>query len=304
MKTPKVLVLLAAYNGRQWIEEQVQSILAQQAVHVHIVVSVDISTDGTEALVSEWAEKESRLSCLPHGRRFGGAAANFFRLLMETDLEAYNYIAFADQDDVWLPDKLSRAHEVLQHGTYAAYSSDVVAFWPDGHEAVIQKSQPQVEFDYFFEAAGPGCTYVLDTSLASAMKATLLLHQDKVAKVSLHDWFSYAFARANGYAWFIDTQTHMRYRQHASNQVGVNSGFTAYRKRVSKVLGGWWLSQAVLIAELIGKEDDPFVVAWRDGKRMGLLGLAFKYQRCRRRTRDKYAFFMLCLILAVTGVGR
>ncbi len=301
---PRILVLLAAYNGRAWLVEQIESILSQSAVDVHIAVSVDLSTDGTEALASEWAERDSRLHCLPHGRRFGGAAANFFRLLMETDLAGFDYIAFADQDDIWLPHKLARAHEVLNGSTYSAYSSDVLAFWPDGREVVIKKSQPQVDFDYYFEAAGPGCTYVLDKHLASTIKENLIRQREKIANISLHDWFCYAFARANGYAWFIDKQTHMRYRQHANNQIGVNSGVAAYQKRIGKVLGGWWLNQAGLIAELIGKENDPFVALWRDGTRAGLLALAFKNQHCRRRVRDKLAFFVLCLSLAFTGVRK
>ena len=49
MELPKVAVLLAAYNGMQWIEEQLTSILGQSAVDVTVYISIDPSTDGTES---------------------------------------------------------------------------------------------------------------------------------------------------------------------------------------------------------------------------------------------------------------
>lgn len=301
---PRVLVLLAAYNGRKWITEQIESILQQNGVDVQIAISVDASTDGTEALVSEWALRDTRVFCLPHGMRFGGAAPNFFRLLVDANLEGYDYVAFADQDDIWLPNKLRRAYEVLSTGAYSAYSSDVLAFWPGGKEQVIRKSQRQVAYDYFFEAAGPGCTYVFSSALATTIKQNILHHQSKMGDVTLHDWFCYAFARANDYRWYIDDQVHMRYRQHANNQVGVNSGLSAFKKRLRQVLDGWWLSQASLIAELIGKENDLFVRSWSTGKRSGLVRLALRCGECRRRPRDKIAFAILCVGLAIKGIDK
>ncbi|GLO31930.1 glycosyl transferase [Pseudomonas putida] len=299
---PRILVLLAAYNGRDWIAEQVESILEQAGVEVQIAISVDASTDGTEALVSEWAQRDSRIVCLPHGRRFGGAAANFFRLLVDTPLSGHDYVAFADQDDVWLPNKLLRACEVLSTGHYSAYSSDVLAFWPDGREQAIRKSQPQVAYDYLFEAAGPGCTYVFVSGLAGQIKQNIEQLQSRMAHVSLHDWFCYAYARAHGYNWFIDNQLHMRYRQHANNQVGVNTGIAAFSKRLRQVFDGWWLSQARLIAELVGKKDDPFVRAWYPCTRLSLTRLAANCGQCRRRARDKLVFAALCIGLAVKGI--
>lgn len=301
---PRVLILLAAYNGREWIEEQIQSILNQVGVDVQIVISVDASKDGTEELTSAWAEREKRIVCLPHGRKFGGAAANFFRLVIEAPFEGYEYVAFADQDDIWLPEKLLRAHEVLSKGDFSAYSSDVLAFWPDGREHAIRKSQPQVAYDYLFESAGPGCTYVFTQSLANAIKQSVVQQQNRIAAVDLHDWYAYAYARANGYRWYIDDQMHMRYRQHANNQVGVNSGITAFRKRLRQVFDGWWLSQAKLLADLTSTQHESFVSTWRSGTRSGFIRLALNGRNCRRRGRDKWVFVLLCLSLAVKGVNK
>ena len=119
--------------------------------------------------------------------------------------------------------------------------------------------------------------------------------------VGLHDWFVYAYARAHGYKWVIDDYASMRYRQHGENQVGVNAGFGAFAWRVRRVLNGWGLSQARLIAGLVGKGDDSFVRRWRGGGRLGLLALALQSAQCRRRPRDRVWFAVSCIALALIG---
>ncbi|PYC22939.1 glycosyl transferase [Pseudomonas mosselii] len=302
--TPRCLVLLAAYNGRAFIEEQVRSILDQRDVSVSLLISVDRSNDGTEAWVDELARVEPRVQALPHGLRFGGAAPNFFRLIEAVSVNDYDFFALADQDDIWLEGKLARGCEVLQQKAVQGFSSDVLAFWPDGSERLVRKSQPQVAHDHLFEAAGPGCTYILDHTLMTALQASVQGHGEELRSITLHDWYIYAFARANGFSWHIDDQALMRYRQHDSNQVGVNRGLDAYKARLGKVLDGWWLGQSTLIARLIGLVDDPFVKQWQSLNRAALLNLACKGRQCRRRLRDQLSFSIFCLALAIVGGGR
>lgn len=254
--------------------------------------------------MSQSAKMDSRIVVLPHGEYFGGAAKNFFRLLRDTDFSEFDYISFADQDDIWLPHKLARAHEVLSKTGADAYSSNVTAFWPDGRTALIEKSQPQQRWDFLFEAAGPGCTYVMRKELACALQAVVKNRWAEVQQVGLHDWFAYAFARANGYRWVIDDYAGMLYRQHANNQVGVNKGWRAWRHRARKVLGGWGLAQSALIADLVGLGDDAFVKRWSGGGRAGLLWLACHGGQCRRRGRDKLLFALSCLAMSVLGGPR
>ena len=295
---PRVAVLLAAYNGMDWLSQQVDSILLQQAVDVTLFVSVDTCIDGTEALVDTMASDDARVVVLPHGQRFGGAAPNFFRLFMEVDLSLFDYVALSDQDDVWLPNKLGRAVEVIHGAGVDAYSSDVTAFWPDGREQLITKSQPQVARDYLFEAAGPGCTYVLSMALGTEIQS-FLIGRPAVGSIASHDWLIYAFARARGYRWVIDQFSGVRYRQHAHNQVGANQGLKAFTSRVRKVLGGWGFSQAYRIAQAVGMAHDPFVETWSSGTRIGYLNLARSAGSCRRRFRDRLYFFLACVLLAV-----
>ncbi|NDP63261.1 MAG: glycosyltransferase [Polaromonas sp.] len=299
-----VAVLLAAFNGTQWIDAQITSILEQKNVNVKIFISVDPSTDDTMVLCQDWASRNSSVFVLPCVERFGGAARNFFKIFSEVNFRKFDYVCLADQDDIWLPDKLIRAHEMLLKTGADAYSSNVIAFWQDGRQQLIEKSQKQTRWDFLFEAAGPGCTYVFRKELACAIQVLLKTRWTEVQQVGLHDWFFYAYARANGYRWFIDDYAGMLYRQHEKNQVGVNKGLQAYLHRARKVLNGWGLAQSALIAELVGLGNDPFVRQWSNGSKSGLLSLSLHAWECRRRLRDKILFSLSCAALLLAGKRR
>ncbi|MGE6118824.1 glycosyltransferase, partial [Aeromonas salmonicida] len=254
MHKHKVAILLSAYNGEQWIEEQLRSIIEQNNVSLDIYISIDESTDRTLDICQAYAKKNNNITILPYGFKFGGAGKNFFRLLADTDLTGYEYIAFSDQDDIWYGDKLTKAINQLQQ--YDCYSSNVIAFWEDGREMLVDKSQPQLEWDYMFEAAGPGCTYVLRREVAIAFKAWLLERYVQIGnEIHLHDWLIYAFSRNRNYRWFIDSKPMMLYRQHANNQVGTNNNFTAAKKRFKLIRDKWYRDQVIKIAENIDLKE-------------------------------------------------
>ncbi|SEN06139.1 rhamnosyltransferase [Pseudomonas sp. ok272] len=301
VKHPKVVVLLAAYNGMQWIEEQVASILDQLAVEVTVYISIDPSTDGTEAWCAAYAAKHPEVLILPTSGSFGGASRNFFRLIRDIDFESYDFVAFADQDDVWHSNKLQRATQAILAHHVEGYSSNVTAFWPDGSTHVLNKAQPQVAWDFLFEAAGPGCTYVMSKKLADLLKGSLLANWQQLQDVSLHDWYCYAFARSHGYRWYIDPVPSMDYRQHDRNQIGANKGLSPLIARYKTIHDGWWFSQVQLIALSVGQGGDPFVQTWLKLHRIQLIQLSFSAWRCRRRVRDKVLFFCICWATALIG---
>lgn len=294
---------MAAYNGRTWLQEQIDSILEQQDVAVTLFVSVDSSSDGTEEWINQFAERESRIQALPHGQHFGGAAPNFFRLLRDVDFSEFDYISFADQDDIWCPDKLTRAIEMLKQTNSDAYSSNFTSFWPEGRQKLINKAQPQVKWDYLFESAGPGCTFVLTQKLALEIQKFVRANKEAIASVWIHDWFIYAYARSHGYKWYIDKYSSILYRQHGNNQIGTNMGCKAFLHRMRFVLSGQALQQSSLIAQLCDLENHPFVKRWQNHSRLGLLYLAFQANKCRRKESEKIIFFFSCIVLAMFGNG-
>ncbi|MFK3798187.1 glycosyltransferase [Pseudomonas sp. NPDC088444] len=294
---PKVAVLLAAYNGMAWIEEQLASILAQTGVNVDVYISVDPSSDGTEGWCAEFALHHKNVFLLPAAGPFKGAARNFFRLIRDVDLDGYDFISFSDQDDIWYPDKLARAVERLRTDDIDGYSSNVIAFWPNGRRMLVDKAQPQVQWDHLFEAAGPGCTYVLQPVLAAGFKQLIIDQWDKVQEVALHDWFCYAFARSHGFKWFIDPVPGMDYRQHARNQVGVNAGLKSGFSRFRRLVDGWWFDQAQLLSILTGRSNNPITDS---RKRAFFAGIAIHSMRYRRRRRDQ---LMLMAVGCISWFG-
>ena len=296
---PRFAVLLAAYNGMAYIEEQINSILLQSNVDVQVYISVDQSTDGTENFLADWALSEPKLYLLPCGQRFGSAAPNFFRLLRDVNLDGIDYLSFADQDDIWHPEKLFRAHLLLSSQSAQGYSSNFTAFWPTGEKQLVNKATPQKSWDYFFEGPGPGCTFVVHVSLALKLQKFVCNELKMLTLVEHHDWMIYAFARAQGFRWVIDKWSSMLYRQHSQNQVGVNSGWHAFLFRVSVVLTGSGFQQSLLIANLIQKSESPLVLFGLSNGRMGYLWLALRAHQCRRKFVDQIFFFIACLLLAV-----
>jgi len=298
---PRVAVLLAVFEGAIWLKEQMDSILSQVNVDITIFVSVDQSTDGSEQLIDRWASLEPRIQVLQHGFRFGGAAPNFLRLMHELDFSSFDFVSLSDQDDIWDGNKLNAAIQLLRSEHACAYSSNALAFWGDGRTAFIKKSQAQVKWDYFFEAAGPGCTYILTQQLAKSIQQLLALKPEALKRVGFHDWFIYAYARANGFKWVIDHHSWISYRQHAFNQVGINSGWRAFMYRVKKVSSGWAFAQSIFIADLLDQKSEPFVKIWSSGNPLGLARLACYSWQCRRRIRDKIFFFFACIYMALKG---
>ncbi len=298
----KFAVLLAAYNGMDWIEAQVNSILAQNDVEVGLFISIDPSSDGVQQWCEELVCGDDRITLLPDVGVFGGAARNFFRLVRDVDFDGFDYISFSDQDDIWFEDKLITAHNKIIDENVDAYSGNVIAFWPGGRKLLICKSQPQKKWDFLFEAAGPGCTYVLKNSLAVSIKNHLINNWNDIQNVYLHDWFLYALARANDYRWFIDETPKMFYRQHENNQVGINSGIDALVKRFTKISNGNGLEQSRLIASLAGLDDNQFCKSWCELQRADVFKLAFSAVNCRRRFRDQIYFFLVCILLSLKSV--
>ena len=241
---PRVNVLLAAYNGEEWIKEQIDSILAQKGVRVHIYISVDKSTDDTPAICEGFASNNDCITVLPYGEKYGSAGANFYRLIKAVKCNPYEYYAYSDQDDIWFPDKLSHACSTMERLRCNAFSSDVIAFWPTGRKKKITKSQPQVKYDHIFEAAGPGCTYVLDCDSFGLVQSYVSEDLYNCNSIVLHDWLTYSICRANGLTWHISSVPGLLYRQHSSNQVGASVGWTAFLRRFRLTKSGWYWREA------------------------------------------------------------
>jgi glycosyltransferase involved in cell wall biosynthesis len=108
---PTVSVIVPIYNQERFIRETVDSVLAQDHDDVELVLSDDGSTDGTPAILREYAERDPRRVKVVTAPRNQGIAAAFNQAL---DAHTGDYIAWLGGDDVMLPGKLSRQVQVLE----------------------------------------------------------------------------------------------------------------------------------------------------------------------------------------------
>ena len=292
----KVLILMATFNGADFLLEQITSILQQASIDLTLFVSDDSTDDLISHTIKSMALANEKIILLPKVKSSGSAAQNFFRLFRDTNFEGYDFIALSDQDDIWLPTKLSHAVHYIDANKADAYSSNVTAFWANGQQKLINKAQPQSRFDYMFESAGPGCTFVLTQKLALELQGFLINHQQQCQHVALHDWFIYAYARSRGFKWVIDDESHMLYRQHHDNVVGANVGLRALLVRFKILRAGWLRAQALLLSQILGYSDTLPMIKLKRNRLSERVWLMRHVTHLRRRLRDQIALALFLLI--------
>jgi len=291
-----VSVLLATFNGARWLDEQLDSIMKQQGVRISVVASDDSSSDASMEILLKWAKEYPILVLPPSPNRFGNAHRNFLRLIRDTELGDTEYFALSDQDDIWLPGKLLRGIMCLVSQNAQGYSSNVTAFWPDGSKKNIDKAHPLQPLDHLFSAPGPGCTFVLTRSMFIRLQAFVSESFDQLQSIWVHDWLIYAFVRANGGKWYIDSQSNMLYRQHANNEIGVNYGWRAVLKRLKLVRSGAYRRDILAIADSVG-ESNSVVDSLRRLRFIDRLSLLLKVRRLRRRHAEcAYLAFLIFIM--------
>ena len=291
---PRILVLLAAYNGRQFLDEQLVSILGQVDVDVEILIGVDQSSDGTEELVDSWVASDRRIQSLPHGSTAGGASQNFFRLIEAANTEGFDAVALSDQDDIWEPRKLIRAVGRLESDQADGYSSNAWIWDPrDDSRSLLDKAQPQRRWDHLFSSAGPGCTYVY-TAAAFGRYAAWQRTIDTDG-IDYHDWLMYAWFRQHDLKWVIDQDPSLDYRQHATNQIGANHGFAAWRSRARQVTNGWYSNQVLRVASAVGGRHEHPVELVSTGRLFDRLRLIANANQLRRKSSEQLALIVLLL---------
>jgi glycosyltransferase involved in cell wall biosynthesis len=108
--SPLVSIALCTYNGQDFLEEQLSSILSQSYRHLEVIVCDDGSTDRTLQIVGDFAAKDSRIKVYQNPKNLG-FNKNFEQAISLTSGE---YIAISDQDDIWETDKIRLLYEHIQ----------------------------------------------------------------------------------------------------------------------------------------------------------------------------------------------
>lgn len=215
MHARRVCVLISTFNGSQYINEQIQSILNQKNIQASILVRDDGSSDNTVDILREY-EGHGDLVLLPGDGNIG-VARSFFELLKNSPAEA-DYISFCDQDDVWYDSKLTWAIdriEAVDDGEPVLYFSKQEIVDEQLNVMGYSKTPRELGFgNALFECVTPGCTVVINKSARDLLLSNLpeSLHM-------MHDWWMYLVISCFGRIVY-DPRPTMKYRQHANNVVG------------------------------------------------------------------------------------
>lgn len=299
MSKYSVNVLLATYNGQQWLKDQISSINSQKGCDVVITASDDLSTDLTPQILGHLSEISDVIVLNQPVNRFGSANSNFLRLIHDAD-ESFDYYAFADQDDIWFDTKLFSAIDHLNRTGHDAYSSDVLAFWPDGRKKYIKKSYIKKPYDFLFESAGPGCTFVFPRRKFLELKNWVVINYAQLQSAKVHDWLIYAFARIHNWKWHIDSRATMLYRQHTQNDFGANIGYRAAMRRLIYVYKGLHRNDILRIAKLINCEDQIV----QRLRRFNLYDLFFLILNTHKMRRNKFESLVMKIVFILMFFGR
>jgi glycosyltransferase involved in cell wall biosynthesis len=214
----KVQILLSTYNGEKYIEQQLDSLLKQDYGNLEILIRDDGSKDHTISIIETYSKQYPNIKVIKGINK--GVISSFFELLREASENA-DYFAFCDQDDYWKPSKVSRAVQLMDKEV----SSDPLLYFSrldivDENLQFLKHSQipPRgVGFENaLIQNVATGCTIVFNKAMLQLYKTRV----PEVNKVTMHDGWFYLLGAAFGVIIY-DQESHLLYRQHSSNALGM-----------------------------------------------------------------------------------
>ncbi len=243
MEKKTVEILMATRNGEAFLQEQVDSILAQTDDGWHLTVSDDGSTDRTGELLDEYVHRfPKQITRIHSGRHFGNARDHFFYLIRACKAE---WMMLCDQDDTWVPEKIVKFRKAAeeagaQYGgkkpilIFCDQTPTDAALHPIAESLMDYQKQRRYVFDFrgiLMQNVVTGGAMALNRVLAE-----LSLECNDFSRVIMHDWWMAAVAARFGKIIYLD-ETLGTYRQHEENTVGAKAvGSTAYiQDRMSKI---------------------------------------------------------------------
>lgn len=211
-RLPDVEVLLATLNAEKHIEEFLLSLSKQEGVKIHLRVSDDGSSDHTLRIVDTYRQRFESCEILEGPR--SGPASNFFHLINHATKD---FVAIADQDDIWLPNHLHDSIIRLKNTEEmpSLTFSSVIEFEDSSNELRLWPTRfPDKDIrSILTENLARGCTFVLNS------KAINLINLYKPKSAIMHDWWILLLIASTGNVTWSHSPE-IRYRIHENNLIG------------------------------------------------------------------------------------
>ena len=233
-----VTILMACCNGARFLPEQLASLAVQRGVDWRLIAGDDGSTDGTRQLLEAFAAQwPGRVTVVDGPQQ--GASAHFLWLIGRAGMgqAGIGALAFADQDDVWLPTKLAEAlRELNKCGSDSALFVSRGALWRgDGAGSAMKVPQVQPGFRHaLVQNIGPGHAMVVNAAAAEVLKRMVAAG----AQPFWHDWWVYQMVTGLGGQVLLGREVQVLYRQHGANLVGQVQGPAGAQRRMRRAASG------------------------------------------------------------------
>lgn len=222
-------IVLATYNGQDFLGEQVSSIQQNSGYHKRVsrlIIVDDGSTDNSKEIIKALARQDSKIEFIENNSGQNGASNNFAFGLSKTSA---NYIMLCDQDDIWLPHKIERSLQRITSAEEQAGLQTPILVFSD--KEIVDQDLNLICNSYFTlknvtkdwhhkleqlcqQNVISGCTMLFNRAL---LECALPIPK----RAYMHDWWLALVAAKCGKIEFID-QALIQYRQHDSNTIGAN----------------------------------------------------------------------------------
>jgi len=239
-------VVLSSYNGAKFLPQQIESIRGQTCIDWSLLIRDDGSTDGTQQLIQSLTQADPRITVVSDPLGNVGPGASFGALLEYAYSRGTQYVALADQDDVWVPEKLDRQLELLRRKEAAAGTTAPLLVHSD--LAVVDQDLAPVHPSFLsFEHLSHIAQWPIGTLLVQNFvtgcstivnRALLGIALPVPSAAIMHDWWLALCAACYGSILYLPEAT-VLYRQHGGNTLGSKGWLPAFMASLRSPVT-WW----------------------------------------------------------------
>lgn len=237
----EVLIMMTSYNGEDYIDKQIESIVNQTYTNWKLLIQDDGSLDNTCSIIEQYTNIDDRIIFYKNEESIHGAFVNFHILVnkvKDDNTLKSDYYMFCDQDDLWDTDKIEK---MINHIKSIEHDQIPVLLYADmrtisSDDKVLESSIDKAwkisgknAYSYFFSHKVFGCNLIMNDSLFR-LAPKLDVYEEYISNIS-HDNYFAKFAAVYGKISFLNLQT-MGYRRHGNNQTSEQE----YRVKISRII--------------------------------------------------------------------
>jgi len=224
-----ITIIMAVYNGQEYIREQLESLKDQTYTEWRLVIRDDRSSDKTAEIVKKFSDEVEQEVIFKVNEKPSGSAKNNFALLIN-DAKESDYVMFCDQDDIWKKDKIEITFNKMKQAE-ERYGRDFPLLVHGDVEVIDENGN--INADSMFEMSHINADSKLPQILIQnhVTGCTMMCNKKLIAGISeyasseyiiMHDYLAALYASVFGKIEVIKKPL-LSYRQHSGNSVGAKN---------------------------------------------------------------------------------